>query len=190
MEQKTAKEFLYTDFNSIGFVANSMLQAPNLRQGMKKSTVFKFWDKVVGKKFEKYSKIESLNSDNVLIVACANASVTSELTMFKNDILKKFNSYAVPLGIEVVDIKFSHKIWKVDESEYNEILQEEKNPYKPDLSGFNPDDIMLDEQEVNAILNSVMQNKFASQEQRQKMFDAIILNLKIQKYVNNNAKML
>lgn len=187
MAQKSDKEFLYTDFNSIGFLANNLLQAPNLRQGMKKSTVFKFWGKVVGKKFEKYSKVESLNHDNVLVVACANASVSSELVMFKTDILKKFNSYAQPLGIEAVDIKFSHKIWKMDEIECNNHLQEEKNPYKPDLSGFNPNDVILDEQEVDVIKNNVMKNSFATAEQRKKMFDAIILNLKIQKYIDNNV---
>ena len=184
MNQGRNKEFFYTDFNSLGSVMNSVLQAPNLRQGMKKSTAFKFWGKVVGKKFEKYSKIESLNNDNVLVVACANASVSSELTMFKNDILKKFNFYANPLGIEVLDIKFSHKIWKVEKAGSQELSAEEKNPYKPDLSGFNPDDIVLDEEEIESIKNSVMNNKFASQEQRQKMFDAIILDLKTQKYIN------
>lgn len=187
MNQGRNKEFFYTDFNSLGSVMNSVLQAPNLRQGLKKSTVFKFWGKVVGKKFEKYSKIESLNRDNVLVVACANASVSSELTMFKNDILKKFNSYANPLGIEAVDINFSHKIWKVEKAVPQDLPEEEKNPYKPDLSGFNPDDIVLDEEEIESIKNSVMNNKFASQEQRQKMFDAIILNLKIQKYTKENS---
>lgn len=190
MTQGRNKEFFYTDFNSLGSVMNSVLQSPNLRQGLKKTTAFKFWGKVVGKKFEKCSKIESLNRDNILVVACANASVSSELTMFKNDILKKFNSYANPLGIEVIDIKFSHKIWKIEKAEPQELSVEEKNPYNPDLADFNPDDIVLDEEEIESIKSSVMNNKFASQEQRQKMLEAIILNLKTQKYIREHYSRL
>ena len=59
------KEFFYTDFNSLGNIVNSVVQNTNLRQGMKKTTVFKFWAQVVGKKFEKYSRIEALNNQGV-----------------------------------------------------------------------------------------------------------------------------
>lgn len=179
------KEFFYTDFNSLGNIVNSVVQNSNLRVGMKKATVFKFWDKVVGKKFEKYSRIESLNSQNVLVVACANSAVSSELTMFKSDILKKINTYANPLGIEIQDIIFSHKIWTTSTAK---ILVKEnvQNPHKLDLSGFDPDNIILDESEVKAVHKSVMNNTFATEEQRKKMFDAIILNLKTQKYISEN----
>lgn len=177
------KEFFYTDFNSLGNIVNKFVQDTNLKQGVKKATIFKFWPKVVGKKFEKHSKIEAINQQNVLIVACANSTVSSELTMFKSDILKKINMYAQPLGIEIVDINFSHKIWKKDTVEQN-ISVEEKNPYKKDLSGFNADEISLDATEIEAVKKSVMNNTFATEEQRKKMFDAIILDLKIQKYVN------
>jgi len=177
------KEFFYTDFNSLGNLVNTVIQNSNLRQGVKKATVFKFWSKVVGKKFEKHSKIEAINQQNVLIVACANSAVSSELTMFKSDIIKKFNTYANPLDINITDINFSHKIWR-HSSQEQEKTTEEKNPYKKDLSGFNAEEITLDIHEVESVRNSVMNNKFATEQQRQKMFDAIILDLKIQKYVN------
>lgn len=177
------KEFFYTDFNSLGHLVNKVVQDSNLRQGIKKTTIFKFWSKVVGKKFEKYSKIEAINQQNVLIVACANSMVSSELTMFKSDILKKINGYAKPLGIEIIDINFSHKIWKKEVID-QEINVEEKNPYKKDLTGFNADEIVLDNAEIESVKKSVMNNTFATEEQRRKMFDAIILDLKIQKYVN------
>lgn len=181
------KEFFYTDFNSLGNIVNSVVQNTNLRQGMKKATIFKFWAQVVGKKFEKYSKIEALNAQGVLIVSCANSAVSSELTMFKSDILKKINVYANPLGVEITDINFSHKLWKRDNL-YAEFSVEEKNPHKKDLTGFNPDNIALDVDEVDAIRASVMNNKFATEEQRKKMFDAIILDLKVQKFCDEKAK--
>lgn len=181
------KEFFYTDFNSLGNIVNSVVQNTNLRQGMKKATVFKFWPQVVGKKFEKYSKIEALNNQGVLLVSCANSAVSSELTMFKSDILRKINVYANPLGIEIIDINFSHKIWKKD-AETSYVVEDAKNPHKKDLTGFNPENIDLDDDEVSAIRDSVMNNKFATEEQRKKMFDAIILDLKAQKFCSDKLK--
>lgn len=181
------KEILYSDFNSVDNILGSVFQNSNLKQGMKKATVFKFWSKAAGKKFEKYSKAVSLNQSNVLTIACANAAVSSELLMFKSDILKKINQYAVPLGIEIEDINFSHKSWKTGSASENTANYEEpKNPYSPDLSNFDPDKVELDPAEIEAIRNSVDKNNFASIEQREKMFNAIILNLKTQKYIKDN----
>lgn len=183
------KEFFYTDFNSLGNIVNTVVQNTNLHQGMKKATVFKFWPQVVGKKFEKYSKIEALNNQGILLVSCANSAVSSELTMFKSDIIKKINVYAKPLDIEITDINFSHKIWK--KNILPESMQEEtQNPHKKDLTGFDPKDIVLDENELNSIKTSVMNNKFATEEQRKKMLDAIILDLKIQKFCEEKTKNL
>lgn len=180
------REIRYSEFSSLDSVMSSVLMNPKLRQGMKKSSVFKFWPKVVGKKFEKYSRAEALNSNNILTVACANAAVSSELTMFKDEILKKINQYSRPLGIEIEDINFSHKIWKKPVVEDAQPVQEAKNPYKRDLTGFNPEAVELDSDEVEAIRKSVSNNKFATEEQREKMFRAIILDLKIQKFTNEH----
>lgn len=176
------KEILYTDFTSLGNVVSDVLKDKKLQQGIKRASFFKFWGKIAGKKFEKYSKPDSITPSNVLVIACANASVCSELTMFKQTILKKTKTYADALGIEIEDINFSHKIWKSQEKEEINEYKEPENPYKKDLTGFNPDDITLDPDEVEAIKRSVNNNTFATPEQRKKMFDAIILDLKIQKF--------
>lgn len=176
------KEILYTDFTSLGNVVSDVLKDKKLQQGIKRASFFKFWGKIAGKKFEKYSKPDSITPSNVLVIACANASVCSELTMFKQTILKKTKTYADALGIEIEDINFSHKIWKSQEKEEINEYKEPENPYKKDLTGFNPEDITLDPDEVEAIKRSVNNNTFATPEQRKKMFDAIILDLKIQKF--------
>lgn len=176
------KEILYTDFTSLGNVVSDVLKDKKLQQGIKRASFFKFWGKIAGKKFEKYSKPDSITPSNVLVIACANAAVCSELTMFKQTILKKTKTYADALGIEIKDINFSHKIWKSQEKEEINEYKEPENPYKKDLTGFNPDDITLDPDEVEAIKRSVNNNTFATPEQRKKMFDAIILDLKIQKF--------
>lgn len=176
------KEILYTDFTSLGNVVSDVLKDKKLQQGIKRASFFKFWGKIAGKKFEKYSKPDSITPSNVLVIACANAAVCSELTMFKQTILKKTKTYADALGIEIEDINFSHKIWKSQEKEEINEYKEPENPYKKDLTGFNPEDITLDPDEVEAIKRSVNNNTFATPEQRKKMFDAIILDLKIQKF--------
>ncbi len=184
---KDNKEILYSDFTSLGSIMHSVMQSPSLKDGVKKASLFKFWPKIAGKKFEKYSRPESITPSNVLVVACANAAVSSELTMFKQDILKKIKTYANPLGIEIADINFSHKIWKQTKNEETTDYKEPKNPYKKDLTNFNPDETELDPEDVEAIKKSVENNKFASEQQRKKMFDAIILDLKIQKYCSKNT---
>ena len=180
---KRNKEFFYTDFNSLGSVMNEIVQNSNLKLGVKKATLFKFWNKVAGKKFEKYSKIESLNADGLLVVSCANAAVSSELLLFKTDILKKINTFAIPLELEVKDIKFSHKMWKNNSQIETSFTQADVNPHKLDLSDYNPNDIVLDEEEVKSIRLNIDSNTFATQQQRDRIFNAIINDLKIQKYI-------
>ncbi len=176
------KKINYCEMSSLGGVLDSFLKESNLKQGLKKTTLFKFWPKIVGKKFEDVSKIYGITQNDVLVVACANSFVTSELTMFKPTLLKKIRQYAQPLDIEIADINFSHKIWQ-NSFGVEQIQEEVKDPNKPDLTGFNPDEIELDENEVAAIKSSVEKNTFASLQQRENMFNTIILDLKIQKFL-------
>lgn len=182
------KKILYSDLNTLGNVMDSVLSTPALRDGMKKATLFKFWAKTAGKKFENVSEIVSLNMRNgkaVLTVACAGAAVTSELSMYKSQLMKKMNTYANPLGIEIEDINFSHKIWKSEPSQEsfqgNVVLQEE-NPYKEDLTGFDPEKIEIDEEEIASIKENILKNKALSQFQQKRLLNSIIYDLKVQKF--------
>lgn len=175
------KEINYCEMNSLGSVLDSFLQNSNIKEGLKKSTLFKFWTKAAGKKFENVSKAQGITRNNVLVVACANSFVTSELTMFKRELLKKMKTYADPLGIVIEDINFSHKIWETPS--FRDEKEEAADPNKPDLSGFDPDEIELDKDEVEAIKASVEKNTFASVEQRERMLETIIQDLKIQKFL-------
>ena len=101
--------------------------------------------------------------------------------MFKRELLKKMKTYAEPLGILIEDINFSHKIWETPS--FQDEQQETADPNKPDLSGFDPDEIELDKDEVDAIKASVEKNTFASVQQRERMLETIIRDLKIQKFL-------
>lgn len=184
------KKILYSDLNALGNIVDSVLQNPKLKDGMKKATLFKFWPKTVGKKFENVSEIVSLNSTNgktLLTIACASAAVTGELMMYKNQLLKKLNSYANPLAIQIDDINFSHKIWK---SETNQIVYDvklqEDNPYKEDLTGFDPDSITIDEDELSSIKENILSNKALSPQQQERLLNSIINDLKAQKFKSEN----
>lgn len=180
--------------NSLATVLDSFLQkeGKGLQNAMKKSTLFKFWDKVVGKKFENSSKPISLATKvdkTVLTVACESASVTSELMLYKKQLIEKFNVFANPLGFEIDDMIFSHKIWQHSnhsnqKSFENNVVLQEENPYKEDLSGFDPDEITLDDDEVNSIKNNISKNKALSKEQQERLFNSIVYDLKVQKFKN------
>lgn len=180
------KKVLYSEMNSCGSLVDSFVKNSNLSQGLKKATLFKFWGNVVGKKFEKLSDAVGINSTggkNILVVACASAAVMSELTMFKSDILKKFNAFSQPLGIEIDDISFSHKIWKSNKPTLESLDKTiSVNPYKEDLTGFNPDDFVLTEEEISQIKENVKENKALSPQQQERLLNSIIYDIKVNKF--------
>lgn len=180
------KKILYSEMNPLGNLVDSVLQNPRVRDGMKKATIFKFWAKTAGKKFENVSEIAGLNTSGgktVLTIACASAAVTSELMMYKAQLIKKMNTFANPLGIEIDDINFSHKIWK---SENNQIVYDvkiqETNPYQEDLTGFNPDEVEVAEEELSAIKENISNNKALSPQQQERLLNSIIYDLKVRKF--------
>lgn len=184
------KKILYSDMNSLGSIMDGVVNTPQLKKGLKKATLFKFWEKVVGKKFEKVSKIiglDNLNGKNILTVACANAIVTSELMMFKQQLIKKMNTYSTPLDIEIEDILFSHKVWKADapkDSFIGNVKIQTENPYKENLEGYNPDEIEVDEKEINEIKANIEANSVLSAEQKERLFNSILNDIKVQKFLN------
>ena len=180
------KKILYSDFDDIGSVLDSVVKNSDLQYGIKKSVLTKFWSKVVGKKFENYSKPASLNRNGILTVACANAAITNELTMFKQDILKKLEPYSKSLDLKIEDIIFSHKIWVEEKTEQTlEVSSSNESFIKKESEEvlINYDEIELDEAEIQAIQNCINNNKFASEEQRERMFEAILKDLKYQKFI-------
>lgn len=185
------KKILYSEMDSLGSVVDIFLQNSNLKSGMKKATLFKFWKQVVGKKFETVSEISTLNEKagkTVLTVACANAAVTGELMMFKSQLLKKINNFANPLGIEIDDIIFSHKIWQIESSSNtfaNNVKVQTENPYKENLDGFNPEEIEIDNEQIELIKTNIEKNSALTQQQKDRLLKSIINDLKVQKFLQS-----
>lgn len=75
---------------------------------VKHSTIFSFWDDVVGSKFAKFTRPYALKA-NKLYVSAKSPIIVQELTLYKNKLIQKSNSYSKPLGIEITDIVFNYK---------------------------------------------------------------------------------
>lgn len=87
----------------------------DLKKGMKISSLIKLWPKVVGPKFEKKSKIFSVQESggsDIIIVAVSSSAIAQELIFYKNDIIKKIYKVAKNLEFKVKDVQFSTKFWK------------------------------------------------------------------------------
>jgi len=105
------KKILYTDFEDASSIIDTMLSTPELKKAVTRSNLYKFWDKIIGKKFSEKSKPYSMMGGGVLIVACANSSVAQELMLQKPQILEKFQPYLKSLHLSVKDLKFDCKKW-------------------------------------------------------------------------------
>ncbi len=79
---------------------------------VKVSTIFSFWNDIVGKKFANFTKPTGLNASK-LYVSAKSPVIVQELSLCKNKLLHKINSYSAPLGIEITDIVFSYKNFNV-----------------------------------------------------------------------------
>lgn len=105
------KKILYTDFESIDNVIEGMMSSNELKKAVTRSNLYKFWGKIVGKKFSEKSKPYSMMGGGVLVVACANPAVAQELLLQKTQILEKFQPYLKSLHMNAKDIKFDCKKW-------------------------------------------------------------------------------
>ena len=109
------KKILYTDFEDVGSIIENMMSSNDLKKAVTRSNLYKFWDKIVGKKFSDKSKPYSMMGGGVLIIACANSAVAQELMLQKKQILEKFQPYLKSLRLSVKDLKFDCKKWESSE---------------------------------------------------------------------------
>jgi hypothetical protein len=106
------RKILYTDFETAESIVETMLSSKELKKAVTRNNLYKFWDKIVGKKFSDKSKPYSMGGGGLLIVACANSAVAQELLLQKTQILEKFQPYLKSLHLSVKDIKFDCKKWE------------------------------------------------------------------------------
>lgn len=106
------KKILYTDFEGVDSIIEKMLSSKDLKRAVTRSNLYKFWDKIVGKKFSEKSKPYGMLDGGTLVIACANSSIAQELMLQKTQILEKFQPYLKSLHLKVTDMKFDQKKWE------------------------------------------------------------------------------
>ena len=106
------KKILYTDFEGVDTVINSMMDNPHLKKAITKTNLYNFWDKILPEKFRGKSRPYSMISGYVMVIACKNPVVAQELSLYKIILLKKFEPYLKSLKMKVNDLKFDPKKWE------------------------------------------------------------------------------
>ena len=105
-------KILYTDFEGVDDVINSMMDNPHLKKALTKTNLYKFWNSILPEKYKQKSKPYGMLPGGIMTVACQNPVVAQELSLHKIMLLKKFEPYAKSLKIRVVDLKFDSKRWE------------------------------------------------------------------------------
>ena len=103
--------YLYTDFEEINSVITSMMDNPQMKKAVARTTLYKFWDKILPQKFQKRSHPYSMLPGGVMVIACENPVIAQELSLYKVMLLKKFEPYLQTLKLRVTDFKFDPKKW-------------------------------------------------------------------------------
>lgn len=111
----TNKKILYTDFEAVGNIIEKMMSSGDMKRALTRNNLYKYWDKIVGKKLAEKSRPYSMMGKGLLVVACANSAVAQELMLQKPQILQKFQPYLKSLHLSVKDLKFDCKKWGVNE---------------------------------------------------------------------------
>lgn len=102
---------LYTDFEGVDSVIDSMMDNPQLKKAITRTNLYKFWDSILPEKFKKKSKPYSMLPGGVMVVACENPVMAQELSLHKIMLIKKFEPYAKSMNMRLTDMKFDPKKW-------------------------------------------------------------------------------
>lgn len=102
---------LYTDFEGVDSVINTMMDNPQLKKAITRTNLYNFWDSILPEKFKKKSKPYSMLPGGVMVVACENPVIAQELSLHKIILIKKFEPYAKSMNMRLIDLKFDPKKW-------------------------------------------------------------------------------
>lgn len=169
------------DFSSISEILNEkVFDFKKGQNALKMSTIFSFWGDVVGKKFQKCSKPYCVKG-NKLFVTCENSFVLQELLMFKSTILSKIKPFSSPLGIEIKDIVFDYKNWKIQNEEI--VIDDE---FKKFYTEDEINSVKIDEKTYAEAFSAIDDLKFLDDNQK-KNFKAQIIRAKKAEILRKNG---
>ena len=106
------EKILYTKFQCIDELIAKLGEDKEFKRAIKRNNLYKFWAKVAGEKFSKYSKPYSMIKGNIMVIACETPAVAQELMLNKSELLTKLKPYVESLKMTVSDLKFDSKKWQ------------------------------------------------------------------------------
>ena len=104
---------LYTDFEGVDSIIDSMMDNPQLKKAVARTNLFNLWDKILPEKFKQKSRPYSMLPGGIMVIACENPVIAQELSLYKVMLLKKFEPYLQTLKMRVTDFKFDPKKWGI-----------------------------------------------------------------------------
>lgn len=139
-----------------------MMKGNKMGAIIKHSTIFSFWNNIVGAKFSKFTKPYSIKC-NKLYVSAKSPIIVQELSLYKAKILRNINSYSMPLGIEITDIIFNYKNYCAS---VPETLSKQVEDKPIEITKEQLDKISLDEKVQEEIKKNVDRIKFLNDQQK------------------------
>ncbi len=184
------KPVTYSEFTKLADILNESVLADKkfgqtLDYCVSCSMLFGFWKDVVGKRFEKVSvPYEFKNS--VLYVSVMSPVVTQELSMFKADIIKKYEPYAQGLNFVIKEIRFDYKNWfavkkSIDNANGSNAFDADSPEYYTEKDyeaiGLDNDEKL----EFEKLRKSFDNNVFLPENVKEKMYNNAVIMYKAQK---------
>ena len=154
-----------------------MIKGSKVGQIIKHSTIFSFWNNIVGAKFANYTKPYSIKF-NKLYVSAKSPVIVQELSLYKAKIIRNINSYSMPLGIEIKDVVFSYKNFAVSTPETLKGVED-----KPiQLTKSQIDTSKIDKEVEEGIKKNIDKIKFLNEEQKENFSNKIITTYKAKNF--------
>lgn len=174
----------HENFENINPILERVAKKLGFDRKLKEFTLLSFWPEIVGNKFRHNTKAISVirkYDHEALVIAVASSIVSQELIFFKNDILKKISGMAISREFNIKDLIFNNKLWqdikneKISSKKEDPAIYFNKKPANEELEKTHvPEDI------INSIKESINNQKFSSAELKDKIFNTIINDIKIQ----------
>ncbi len=152
---------------------------------IKHSTIFSFWNNIVGIKFARHTKPYAIKA-NKLYVSVKSPAIAQELSLYKLKILKKVNSYSMPLNMEIKDVIFNYKNYSMAVPET--LTQNEDKPIELDKNKI--DSVSLDEKTKEEFKNKIEKLKFLNDSQKTTLLSKLLDAKKAQIIQNRNNSSL
>ena len=180
------------DFESLGCLIDKMSKKLGIDRGLRIITFVNLWSDLIGSKFSQNTNAVGIikkNGYDILLLAVSSSSVSQELFLYKNDILKKISGVALSLEFNIKDIIFSTKLWKEPTYQRAVPVKDEHTTYflKKELTDSDFKNITVPENIVSFIKDSIATQNFSSDELKDRMLNMIMKDIKTQIWKKNNG---